>query len=145
MNGFDGQQGPPGFDGVVGEKGKLFIIHKVLIASKRILKGYPGLDGTYGRDGDKGFKGSKGERSDTTPFCTGEKGEAGTIVFFSRRNATTVIKGGKGKKGDKGPRGEDGSHGRTGSPGAPGYRGTKGEKKIRLIIQIDLEKRFSYQ
>lgn len=67
------------------------------------------------------------------------KGEAGTIVFFSRRNATTVIKGEKGKKGDKGPRGDDGSHGRTGAPGAAGFRGTKGEQthRCRKII-IDL-------
>lgn len=79
----------------------------------------------------------KGERSDFAPWCKGDKGEAGTIVFFSRRNATTVIKGEKGKRGDKGPRGDDGSHGRTGSPGAPGYRGTKGKRIEMMTIDID--------
>lgn len=91
------------------------------------VEGYAGLDGTYGRDGDKGFKGGKGERSDiSNPWCKGSKGEAGTIVYFSGRNATTVIKGDKGRKGDKGPAGDDGNHGRTGSPGPAGFRGTKG-------------------
>lgn len=99
------------------------------------MLGYPGLDGTYGRDGDKGFKGSKGERSDITQWCLGQKGEAGTIVFFSGRNATTVIKGEQGKRGDKGPRGEDGSHGRTGSNGTPGFRGTKGAR-INHVVKI---------
>lgn len=78
------------------------------------LSGYSGLDGTYGRDGEKGFKGSKGERSDLHEWCKGAKGEEGTIVFLSKRNATTVIRGKNGTDGAKGQRGDDGIHGTTG-------------------------------
>lgn len=92
-----------------------------------VILGYPGLDGIYGRDGEKGSKGSKGDRSDILPHCKGEKGEAGTFVYFRGRNQTTVIKGRKGVKGDRGPQGDDGIPGRSGFPGTAGFRGPKGE------------------